>query len=143
MSTSKQVWTQKLTNNYISNFGLVEKIWSCLIFIELYLEWLRLDNTRSQAYYPQSNGVGNSLPCLFSRNPIWLGLLFCSNHNSCYKLFCICLHFDWIWFHKEKHEFFPQKPLDQDFLLETHQLEKDRSRSYGIKIRKKNVKSPE
>ena len=122
------IWTSSLKSTRKYSFTSI----SFTQIPNMYLEWLRPDNTRSQACYPQSNGVGNSLPCLFSRNPIWLGLLFCSNHNSCYKLFCICLHFDWIWFHKERHEFFPQKQLVQDFLLETHQLEKDRSRSYGI-----------
>ena len=28
--------TQKSTNNSMSSFGLIEKIWSCLIFIKLY-----------------------------------------------------------------------------------------------------------
>ena len=28
--------TQKSTNNLMSSFGLIEKIWSCLIFIKLY-----------------------------------------------------------------------------------------------------------
>ena len=32
--------TQKSTNNLMSSFGLIEKIWSCLIFIKLYLKKL-------------------------------------------------------------------------------------------------------
>ena len=31
--------TQKSTNNLMSIFGLLEKIWSCLIFIKLYRTW--------------------------------------------------------------------------------------------------------
>ena len=32
-----QVKTQKSTNNPMSSFGLIEKIWSCLIFMKLYV----------------------------------------------------------------------------------------------------------
>ena len=35
--SQKLVKTQKSTNNIMSSFGVIEKIWSCLIFIKLYM----------------------------------------------------------------------------------------------------------
>ena len=39
-----QVKTQKSINNSMSSFGLIEKIWSCLIFIKLYQQIVSIED---------------------------------------------------------------------------------------------------